>query len=392
MRILYGVVGEGMGHATRSCVILRHLVKSHDVQIVVSGRAHAVLAQDVPAARGARDRRAQHGLRGQRGAAAAHRARLLKKLPGVRRQLRDHDAAVGGVSSRARGQRLRVVRLSVREEARPAGAQHRQHADHQSLRSSTSTSRPRSRRAWQMAKAIVKAKLPHCDHYLITTFFFPPVRKERTVAVPADLARRACSTPPRSDGEHVLVYQTSDTFHDLVPTLQRLPGQFPRLRAQARRGARQRDAQGLLRGRLRARPGVGARGARRRRLLAHGRGGVPRQAHAVGAAQGAVRADAQCALPAEARLRRVPSRAVGGARSRRSSSARPSTRATSPRTSRIAIAPSSRQARRAHRRDRGSRAAWCRAAPSRTTTDRRVAVSGRGGASSVAAPAVGRRP
>ena len=45
MRILYGVVGEGMGHAIRSRVVLDELVKSHDVQVVVSGRAHDYLAK-----------------------------------------------------------------------------------------------------------------------------------------------------------------------------------------------------------------------------------------------------------------------------------------------------------------------------------------------------------
>jgi uncharacterized protein (TIGR00661 family) len=39
MRILYGVVGEGMGHAIRSRVVLDELVQRHDVQVVVSGRA-----------------------------------------------------------------------------------------------------------------------------------------------------------------------------------------------------------------------------------------------------------------------------------------------------------------------------------------------------------------
>ena len=43
MRILYGVVGEGMGHAMRSRVVLDELVKHHDVQVVVSGRAHDYL-------------------------------------------------------------------------------------------------------------------------------------------------------------------------------------------------------------------------------------------------------------------------------------------------------------------------------------------------------------
>ena len=43
MKILYGVPGEGMGHATRSKVILNHLLKSHDVRIVSSSRAFKLL-------------------------------------------------------------------------------------------------------------------------------------------------------------------------------------------------------------------------------------------------------------------------------------------------------------------------------------------------------------
>src|SRR5204863_6421773 len=45
IRILYGVVGEGMGHAIRSRVVLDELVKKHEVQVVVSGRAHDYLAK-----------------------------------------------------------------------------------------------------------------------------------------------------------------------------------------------------------------------------------------------------------------------------------------------------------------------------------------------------------
>src|SRR5580700_5211859 len=46
MRILYGVTGEGMGHATRSKVVCEHLVaRGHEVKIVVSGRAHSFLAK-----------------------------------------------------------------------------------------------------------------------------------------------------------------------------------------------------------------------------------------------------------------------------------------------------------------------------------------------------------
>src|SRR4051812_21285908 len=46
MRVLYGVVGEGMGHATRSRVTLEHLLtRDHEVRVVVSGRAHKFLVE-----------------------------------------------------------------------------------------------------------------------------------------------------------------------------------------------------------------------------------------------------------------------------------------------------------------------------------------------------------
>ena len=46
MRIVYGVVGEGMGHAVRSRVVLDYLLEQgHDLLIVVSGRAHGFLAR-----------------------------------------------------------------------------------------------------------------------------------------------------------------------------------------------------------------------------------------------------------------------------------------------------------------------------------------------------------
>ena len=43
MKILYGVPGEGMGHATRSKVVIEHLLKNHDVQVLSSARAFKFL-------------------------------------------------------------------------------------------------------------------------------------------------------------------------------------------------------------------------------------------------------------------------------------------------------------------------------------------------------------
>lgn len=224
MRILYGVVGEGMGHATRSSVILRHLAARHEVQIVVSGRAHAFLQRAFPTLE-------VHEIAGLTMAYednAVRRGRtawdVLKKLPafadnfeiftrlaeGFRPELvvsdfesfaylfaKKYDLPVISIDN------MQIINRCALEVEIP----------------------PEAQASFQMAKAIVKAKLPHCDHYLITTFFFPPVRKARTTLVPPILRDAVLDAVP-SAGDHVLVYQTSDTFHDLVPTLQRLPGRF----------------------------------------------------------------------------------------------------------------------------------------------------------------------
>jgi uncharacterized protein (TIGR00661 family) len=226
MRILYGVVGEGMGHATRSVVILRHLLasKKHEIEIVVSGRAHAFLQRAFPELE-------VHEIAGlnmiyednevQRRRTAFD---VFKKLPafaenfetftrlaeGFRPELvvsdfesfvylfaKKHDLPVISIDN------MQVINRCTLDVDIPAEEQ----------------------ASFQMAKAIVKAKLPHCDHYLITTFFFPEVRKARTSLFPPILRDAVLDATP-VEGDHVLVYQTSDSFSDLIPTLQRLPGRF----------------------------------------------------------------------------------------------------------------------------------------------------------------------
>jgi uncharacterized protein (TIGR00661 family) len=224
MRILYGVVGEGMGHATRSCVILRHLAATHDVQIVVSGRAHGFLRQSFPSLE-------VHEIAGlnmvyEDNAVQRRRTALdfLKKLPGFAENFET-------MTRLSEGFRPELVVSDFESFAYLYAKKHDLPVlsiDNMQIinRCALDVAIPEEEVAsFQMAKTIVKAKLPHCDHYLITTFFFPPTRKERTSLFPPIL-RDGVLDAERSVGEHVLVYQTSDTFHDLVPTLQRLPGKF----------------------------------------------------------------------------------------------------------------------------------------------------------------------
>src|SRR5262249_4937556 len=61
---------------------------------------------------------------------------------------------------------------------------------------------------FRVTKALVKAKVAGAEHYYITTFFYPEVRKPRTSLHPPILRPEILAARPGS-GEHLLVYQTS---------------------------------------------------------------------------------------------------------------------------------------------------------------------------------------
>jgi uncharacterized protein (TIGR00661 family) len=227
MRILYGVVGEGMGHATRSAVILRHLLKSgkHHIEVVVSGRAHGYLKKTFPEL-------TIHEIAGLNMVYRDNKVKkkrtfwdFVKKLPAFAENFETFvkiaeahrpELVVSDFESfafyYAKKHELPVISID--------NMQIINRCDHGDLEIPDE-----ERRAFRLSKTIVKAKLPHCDWYLITSFFFPPVRKKRTSLHPPIL-RDAILDARQSNGDHVLVYQTSDTFRELIPTLKRLPGTF----------------------------------------------------------------------------------------------------------------------------------------------------------------------
>jgi uncharacterized protein (TIGR00661 family) len=71
---------------------------------------------------------------------------------------------------------------------------------------------------FETARAFVKAKLPQAEHYLITTFYYPPVRKKRTTLYPPILRPAILSAESRR-GAHLLVYQTAEGNESLTRAL-----------------------------------------------------------------------------------------------------------------------------------------------------------------------------
>jgi uncharacterized protein (TIGR00661 family) len=217
MKILYGVTGEGMGHAIRSRVVLEHLfAQGHEVEVVASNRAATFLSERFANV---------HRIHGLHIVSAENRVRKgrtlwsnvkegLSKLPKQVRAYFDliedfapevvisdfeswsylygmaHDLPVISIDNQ------QVMNRCTLPDAVLDGA----------------------RAEFAVVKAFVKAKLPFCAHYLIATFFQPPIRKKRTSLHPPILRPEVLAAEP-SDAGHLVVYQTSTDNRQLLQVL-----------------------------------------------------------------------------------------------------------------------------------------------------------------------------
>jgi uncharacterized protein (TIGR00661 family) len=222
MRILYGVVGEGMGHAIRSRVILDELVKSHEVQVVVSGRAHDYLAKRAGEHLSVKkiwgftivtdDNEVKNFrtlLENVKGAFTGGWPRNVKAYFDVADSFKP-DVVISDFESwsylYAVNHRLPVVSVDNMQIINRCKHEAAITAGHEG--------------AFQIAKGIVKAKVANAYHYLITTFFYPPVRKKRTSLHPPILRPEILAARPEPGG-HLLVYQTYTTNKELPEILKR---------------------------------------------------------------------------------------------------------------------------------------------------------------------------
>jgi len=208
-----------MGHATRSRVVLEELVKEHEVQVVASGRGHAYLAERFP------DVHRIWGL------TIHYEGNAIRRIPTVLRNLR---GAVGGWPRNV-GEYFKLL-VSFRPDVVISdfesfsyyfGKAHRIPVidlDNIHVISKCRHSPELLRgheRDFGLIRSVVSAKLPRCFHYLIPTFFYPPVRSKRTTLVPPVLRPEVVAA--RSErGEHLLVYQTATTNVALPHVLRRL--------------------------------------------------------------------------------------------------------------------------------------------------------------------------
>jgi uncharacterized protein (TIGR00661 family) len=226
MRILYGVPSEGMGHATRSKVIINYLLRSgHEVRIATSDRAFELLERAFPGRcyrieglhlrydRGTVDRFATF-----RHLMASGPEGLKTNLEQLLRLQRDElpELVISDFESftfyAAKLNRLPLLSIDNMQVIN---------------RCELGFTIPDSERdSHRLAKTIIKAKVPFCQRYLITSFFDAPIRKKRTQLIPPILREEILTARARQlvgavpQGGHVLVYQTATSEAELVSSLQ----------------------------------------------------------------------------------------------------------------------------------------------------------------------------
>ena len=93
---------------------------------------------------------------------------------------------VADVPARRGGERLRVLQLPVRQDTTSSRSSSLDNIQVINRCKHSPALLRGHEHDFELIRSVVKAKLPGCFHYLITTFFYPPVRKERTTLVPAD--------------------------------------------------------------------------------------------------------------------------------------------------------------------------------------------------------------
>ena len=220
MRILYGVVGEGMGHAMRSRVVLERLFElGHEVEIIASGRAVDFLEKrfgdksEVNRIRGLHIvyednevQRARTLFENVLGGSLAIPAQIAKYFDLIRDfspelVISDFESWTYFYGQAHRLPILSIDNMQILNRCViPDDVIEGHRAD------------------FEISKALVKSKLPFANHYLITTFFFPEIRKDKTTLV-KPILRPEILSAKRASGDHLLVYQTAEGNDELAKTL-----------------------------------------------------------------------------------------------------------------------------------------------------------------------------
>lgn len=224
MKILYGVPSEGMGHATRSKVVIDYLlIKQHDVQIVSSDRAFQFLQKHF----GNRVHQIEGFHLAYKNAVVSVGATILKSLQSIPKQVMVNFNKYKFIAETFNPNLIisdfeSFTQFYSQVKSIPCiSIDNMQVINRCELDISISKNEKAN---YLLAKGIIKAKVAGAKHYFITSFFFPKIKKTNTSLVHPILRNEILVAKTKSLN-HIVVYQTSSTQKDLIQNLQLLPNE-----------------------------------------------------------------------------------------------------------------------------------------------------------------------
>lgn len=222
MKILYGVPGEGMGHATRSKVVIEHLLKmGHDVRAVSSARAFLFLEKAFP--NRVTEIKGFHFA--FKNAEISKYATFVSNLKSAGKNLLYNTAKKKLIEKEFHPDVVITDFESfsyffAKEYGLPLiSIDNMQVLDRCTLDVEISA---KERSNFRLAKSIVKMKVPGCDHYFISSFFDAKIVKKNTSIVPP-IIRKIVQEATRFSSNHILMYQTSSSLKTVKEVLHQLP-------------------------------------------------------------------------------------------------------------------------------------------------------------------------
>ncbi|GAA3520869.1 hypothetical protein GCM10022393_38970 [Aquimarina addita] len=220
MKILYGVPGEGMGHATRAKVIIQHLIRNHEIKIVSSDKAFLFLKKEFPG-----QTIEIKGLRFayEDGVVSKSKtsATILKDAPeNLLKNLKKYkDLELGFKPDIVISDFESFTYMYAKYHSLPIIS-----IDNMQImnRGRINIQIPKSEKTnYRIAKAVVKAKVPKCNLYVISTFFDIDVKKKNSVLVPPIIRTEILKAKPLVKN-HILIYQSSCSEEKMVKILNNL--------------------------------------------------------------------------------------------------------------------------------------------------------------------------
>ncbi len=218
-KILYGVCGEGMGHAVRSRVVIKHLLKKgREVVIVAAERGYKFLSghfHDVFEVEGLyffyEDNRVR--IRKSIRLNLWDSAKKLKSFAKVTTLIRKFkpDIVISDFEP--------LTALAAKRNSLPLIS-----IDNQHIISVGRVDNCGFLLESLLAKAVINNYPAKADYYFVTTFFYPKLKKGNATLVSPILREEILKIKP-SVKKHILVYQTSSSYRQLIDVLLKFKSQ-----------------------------------------------------------------------------------------------------------------------------------------------------------------------